>query len=158
MDPDLDLRVSIGQDPTMVPNDIASYSCQLFITFEYPAQPLFIVSTSFYFSFSSITSPLTCSSSWSTGSLSIQGHLRNGLWSAMLNLCIMSLDRAHFGHGMHPPMSGRPPTGGYLRLASCLGSKVLVWWLSQWLTLCLGPPEWLHARIIYLRLTLAQGA
>ena len=44
----------------------------------------FIAPTSFCFSFSSISTQLTCSSEWHPGSLSIWGHLRSGLCSAML--------------------------------------------------------------------------
>lgn len=59
----------------------ATYHRQFLTTLESPDLPLFIVHTSFSFFFSSISLPLTCSSSWWQGP-SVWGHLRSGLGSA----------------------------------------------------------------------------
>lgn len=63
--------------------------------------PHFTVPTAF--SFTSISFPL--GSLWHRESLSVWGHLRNGLRSAMPCLCIMVPGRGHLGHDSSLPHS-----------------------------------------------------
>jgi hypothetical protein len=73
---------STGQDPTMVPVASLATHIRLFLTtVKSPVLPVFIVPTSFYLSFSSISSLLICPSYREPGSLSVWGFLRSGLKS-----------------------------------------------------------------------------
>lgn len=66
------VRVSTGQNPIMVPGGLASYSHQAIPNYlQSPLLPLFTVPTSLCFSFCSNSLPLTCSSWWLLGLLSV---------------------------------------------------------------------------------------
>ena len=105
---------SPGQDTTMVPRDITSYNRLFLTTLESPVLPLFMVPTSFSFSFSSISPTLTCSSAC-LGSLSVWGHLRCGPKSAVPHLWVMALGRGLLEYGpSHPQVCTVPD-----------------WWASQ---------------------------
>ena len=87
-------------------SQVLAIHIRLFLTtLKSPVLPLFIVHTSFCFSFSSVSPPLTCSSWWCPGSLCVWGHLSSGLRSAMSCLCIMILGMGCLRHGL--PLS--PP-------------------------------------------------
>lgn len=82
-------------------------------------------------SFSFISLPLSCSTQWNPGSLSVWDHLR----SAVPCLYIMVPVKGHLGHEF-PAWSLWYLSGHHLRLAPHQG-----------------PPEGPHAGVIYLRLT-----
>jgi hypothetical protein len=101
--PDLATSDSTGQDPTMVPSGIASYSHESVL--HYPPVPCSaspFVSTSFRFSFSSISPQLPFSSYCCQGTLSVWGHLKRGLRSTKTHSCIVTLGRGHLAHGLSP--------------------------------------------------------
>lgn len=75
-------RPSTGQDHTMVPGDITGCLHQA-VAYSRVVLPLFIVHTSFGFSFSSISPPPICSFWWGPRSLNIWDPLKSGLQNAM---------------------------------------------------------------------------
>ena len=73
-----------------------------FTTLQSPVMPLLFVSTSFRFSFSSISPQLPFSSYCCQGTLSVWGHLKRGLRSTKTHSCIVTLGRGHLVHGLSP--------------------------------------------------------
>ena len=109
--------------------------------------PLFIVPTSFCFSFSPISLPFSCSSERCPGSLEYLESPQE--WSQRA----IPPGRGHLRHGLpQTPQACRYQTDGHLRLAVSPGPTAPVWQLSE-------PPsspslpEWPLARVICLRLT-----
>ena len=115
-------QASIPSIPTS--DGTTSYSLQTVPYYpESPALSLFFVPTSFCFSLS--LPPLTCSFQWLPGSLSVWGCLR----STIPHLCIMALGRVISGMAC-TPRTVLLQTAGHLRLATCPGLVVPVWWPS----------------------------
>lgn len=74
---------------------------RLFLTtLESAVLPLFIVSISFCFSFSSLSLPLICSSWWHLGFLNIWHHFRNSLRHIRHYVYILESGKGHFRHGL----------------------------------------------------------
>lgn len=98
-DPGMAPGGNTGQDSTMMPSGITSYSQAI----SHYSQTF--SSASFYcamfFCFSSVSLPLTCSSKWHLGSLSIWDHVMN----ALPCLCIVVSGRGHLRYGLpHPSL------------------------------------------------------
>ena len=148
MDPDVALVAAQARTPPWSQVASPATHIRLFLnTLDSPVLPLFIVLTSFCFSFSSISPTLTCSSAC-LGSLSVWGHLRSGLGSAMPCLSGVVLGRDHLKPA---PTKTCVLTDWCLSQATSLATTpnptVPVWWLSQAH----------HERVICLRLTPSQS-
>ena len=87
---------STSLDFTMASSGSAGYSHQAVPHDPQVSSSVFVVPTSFCFSTTDVLL-LRC-----LGSLSVWGHLRSGLKSAMPDLCIMAPGSGHLGHGMLP--------------------------------------------------------
>lgn len=69
------------------------------------------------FSFSSISLPLSCSSSWYTGSQSIWGLIKSDVRRHMPYVWIIVPGRGHLGHGLPSSRPAWHQNGNHLRLA-----------------------------------------
>ena len=107
-DPDVAHCGSTGQDPTMVPGDITGYSHQAVPHYPRVSSSVCLHCAHillFLFHFS-ITYLLLL-----VRSLSIWGHLRSDLRSAMPHLCIVALGKDHLEHDLPLPPPGTQSAG-----------------------------------------------
>ena len=105
----------------MVPVTSPATQIRLFlITLKSLVLPLFIVSTSFCFSFSSTSLPLTC-----TGVSDFMGSSQEWSQECMSHLGLMVPSRGYLGHGL--PSKACVVPDWWPSQGSCQGPMVLVW-------------------------------
>jgi hypothetical protein len=150
---------STGQDPIVVPGGITSYSHQAV-----PHKPQVSSSSSLHCahilrcSFSFISLPLSCSTQWNPGSLSVWDHLRRGLRRAIPQSCIVDPGKGHLSCSLPLPRPSQHQTGSHHRIVLCLDTMAPVWW-SSGARSSPGLPQCPLAKLVCLGLTpsSAQG-
>lgn len=115
-------------EPPMVSSGITSYSHQAVSHY-----PQVSSSSSLHCahilrcSFSFISLPLSCSTQWNPGSLSVWDHLRRGLRRAIPQSCIVDPGKGHLSCSLPLPRPSQHQTGSHHRIVLCLDTMAPVW-------------------------------
>jgi hypothetical protein len=109
-----------GTPPWSQVTSLATHVRLFLTTLESPLLPVFIMSTSFCFSFSSTSLPLTC-----TGVSDFMGSSQEWSQECMSHLGLMVPSRGYLGHGL--PSKACVVPDWWPSQGSCQGPMVLVW-------------------------------